>query len=230
MAKERLFSRWIITALLAALLTAGCGVNKSESMAPLPEEIKISDSCQWLTAQRAESVFQDIKDLRETFAEGIGKVENPTIVFSKESKKEDTITVEADFEADYTIIRKPDDNPIIQGMYEAKKNLKLKKEKEFAEKCIQGYLTEMNATYQVTERYPTTVIVKFNTKDKPEHYELFYDLVTEGKSNLAPFRQYAMENWKENVQERRQMGNEVLLENVEIDMENLTNQNETANR
>ena len=108
---------------------------------------------------------------------------------------------------------------------EAKKNLKTEKEKSFAEECIQGYLTEMNATYQVTERYPTTVIVKFNTKDKPEDYELFYDLVSEGKSNLVPFRQYAMENWKENVQERRQMGKEVLLENVEIDMENLKNQN-----
>ncbi len=140
-------------------------------------------------------------------------------------KKEDTITVEAAFEADYTITRRPADNPIIQGMYEAKKNLKTEKEKDFAEECIQGYLTEMNATYQVTERYPTTVIVKFNTKDKPEDYELFYDLVSEGKSNLVPFRQYAMENWKENVQERRQMGKEVLLENVEIDMENLKNQN-----
>ena len=73
----------------------------------------------------------------------------------------------------------------------------------------------------MTERYPTTVIVKFNTKDKPEDYELFYDLVSEGKSNLVPFRQYAMENWKENVQERRQMGKEVLNENVKIDMENL---------
>lgn len=223
--KEKLFSAVIAAALSAALFLTGCGEKKTGSMTPLPEEIQMSESCQWLTAQRAESVFQEIKDLREMLVEGIGTVEHPTIVFSKESKKEDTITVEAAFEADYTITRRPVDNPIIQGMYEAKKNLKTEKEKDFAEECIQGYLTEMNATYQVTERYPTTVIVKFNTKDKPEDYELFYDLVSEGKSNLVPFRQYAMENWKENVQERRQMGKEVLLENVEIDMENLKNQN-----
>lgn len=191
---------------------------------------RIQPGCHTVTEKMADRIYEDISDLEQKLNEGIRRIENSRLIFYKEEtvngdidsktpegngETENTVIVRAVFEADYTNIRNPKENPVIQGMYEAKNELATEKEKKAAQECIEGYLNEFYPQYKKTQRISLEFAVCTGTRQK-DAYMLYYEVIDENGERLEPLIQYAMENWMENPEERRQMGKETLLENVDI--------------
>lgn len=174
---------------------------------------RIQSDCSKITDQTAQAVFDDVRELEKELCDGIYAIENSRIVFLHEEAQEGAVIVRAVFEADYTSIRKPEDHPLIQGMYEAKAKLKSDQEKKDADAYIDGWLTEFYPTYQKTERVPLNIAVKMND-DQTQEYELYYPFVKNSKEKLKPLREYARKNWKEDTTEMKKTGKLRLLESV----------------
>ncbi|MDE7311310.1 MAG: hypothetical protein K2N87_06780 [Eubacterium sp.] len=234
-------SRKFICIVCAALFLSGCGTmqtaadgtsarktatdgtsaDKTTAGATDTGNIKtdgwrIQDGCQSITEKMAEEIYQKIYKMQQETYEGIQQIENARLVFLEEEKKEGMVTVRAAFEADWTGIRKPEDYPMIQGMYEAKAELSTEKEKKAADEYINGWLMELEPQYQKTERISWQVAVQFQETDK-DGYRLLYPFVQESKETLMPLEQYIQEYCKENAKESRRMGKERLLEMVQED-------------
>ncbi len=171
---------------------------------------RIQEECSQLTEQMAEEIYTKVLTLRQKLTKGRCTLENGKMVFLTEEIKERIATVRAVFEADETIVRKPCDDPLILGMYEAKEQLATDEAKKEAEACINGWLAELEPEYLKTYRLVLEVVVKFDITDK--NYSLYYPVQEEAKETLEPFERYASEHWKENGQERRQMGCERIFE------------------
>lgn len=115
------------------------------------------------------------------------------------------------FQADWKRVREPIDDPLIQGMLQARDELESPEEKEAAGKIIDGYIVEMNSEPE-SERIETKFVAQISPEN--ETLELFYPFVQEGKETLLPFREYAEENWFENAEKRMQEGRRRLIVEV----------------
>ena len=116
------------------------------------------------------------------------------------------------FQADWKRVREPIDDPLIQGMLQARDELESPGEKEAAGKIINGYLVEMNSEPE-SERIETKFVAQISSGN--ETLELFYPFVQEGKETLVPFREYAEENWSEDAKKRMQEGRRRLIDEVQ---------------
>lgn len=179
---------------------------------------RIQAGCSNVTEELAEAVYQEVLELKQELSEGIYEMKNSRMIFLREEVKGDGVEARAVFEADYTGVRKPEDHPMIQGMYEARAELKTDKDRKAADEYIDGWLKELYPEYQKTERYSLEVAVKFKT-DHTKEYKLYYPFVKNSKEKLKPLRKYAEKNWKEDKEQRHQMGRTRLFEYVELSHE-----------
>ena len=212
----------ICAVVFVGLLLAGCGsaqagTVKTEDHHTKSEGWRIQEDCTKITEEMAEDIYQKVLELEQELYAGREAVENSRIVFLNEETAGAEIIVRAVFETDLTSIRRPEDDPMIQGMYEAKNTLTTDKEKKAAEQYIEGWLLELRPQYQKTQRIPINIVIKLDAENESE-YHLYYPFVEASQETLIPLEQYAMENWMENKEKRKQMARDMLLENVEIDM------------
>lgn len=228
----------IYMTVFAMLFLAGCGASRADTVKANDSGMKnegwrIQEACSEITDEMAEKIYQDILKLEQDLRKGICTVENSRIVFLKEERKDNEVTVRAVFESDVTGIRKPKDHPMIQGMYEAKDKLVTDEQREAAETYIQGWLAELEPEYRKTYRLSHDIVVKFDMKNGKE-YHLYYPFQKESneisepsgqpEETLEPFEQYAADHWKENAEEQRQMGTDRVLEEagvIHINSQNL---------
>lgn len=173
---------------------------------------RIQDGCRHMTEALAEDIYQDVLALEQELCDQINEIENSRIIYLTEETKENAVFIRAVFEADYTVIRKPEDHPMIQGMYEAADELLTEQEKKAADAYIDGHLKELYPLYQQTNRVPLDVVVKLDADSSG--YQLYYPYVENNKEKLKPLHKYAVKNWKEDPKQMKRMGRKILLDNV----------------
>lgn len=177
-------------------------------------DIKIENECENLTSGKANAIAKEIKEIMIETQKDINVLENFSVKFSNERPKEEKTVIDVTVEADWTTIRKPEDNPVIIGMNEVVESLKTEEEKKKAKVIISGFLAEMEGEYNKTERLPDYFRVTF--KDKSDlNYEIFCMQSIKEDTILYPMREYYEKNYKENREERIKLGRETLLENME---------------
>ena len=182
-----------IILIMTAICLAGC--TKEEAFV---------DSCDSEIAEQVTSIMQESQ-------KGRYNLENCEVLVTEESKEAGFLIRRMTFQADWKQIREPEDDPLIQGMLQARDELKSPGEKEAAGRIIDEYIVEMNSESE-TEKIETKFIAQISLEN--ETWELFYPFVQEGKETLLPLREYAEENWFENAGKRMQEGRRRLIAEI----------------
>ena len=184
---------------------------KNESYTQDNPDIICDFTCSALTDDMAVKLGNEVKEIMMDGQEGAYKLDNFTIAFSNQTKKDKDIFIDITVMADWKTIRKPEDSPVIIGMNEVAKELKTKEEIDKANGIISGYIAEMNP-YNKLERLPDYFKVRF-IKGNTNKYELLYPERI-GKTTLYPLKEYYNKNFKENKEERMKLGRETLLRDL----------------
>ena len=196
--------------LAITLMLTGCGKdNKKES-----NTIIIENTSNKLSQEQANKYAKSIQTIIVETYIGINSIENFKVIFEDEKDKIDKINVTV--ESDWTVIRKPEENPVILGMKEEIKALKNEKEKQLAEEIMEGFLKEFEAEYQKTQRIKEKLVLEKKASEK-EEYEIFYPEIIDGKSTLYPMKEYYDKNFKEDVEQRKELGHNTLLERLSLE-------------
>ena len=182
-----------IILIMTAMCLAGCSKEKA-----------FVDSCDSEIAEQVTSIMQESQ-------KGRYNLENCEVLVTEESKEAGFLIRRMTFQADWKQIREPEDDPLIQGMLQARDELKSPGEKEAAGRIIDGYIVEMNSEPE-TEKIETKFVAQISLEN--ETWELFYPFVQEGKETLLPLREYAEENWFENAGKRMQEGRRRLIAEI----------------
>ena len=182
-----------IILIMTAMCLAGCSKEKA-----------FVDSCDSEIAEQVTSIMQESQ-------KGRYNLENCEVLVTEESKEAGFLIRRMTFQADWKQIREPEDDPLIQGMLQARDELKSPGEKEAAGRIIDGYIVEMNGEPE-TEKIETKFVAQISLEN--ETWELFYPFVQEGKETLLPLREYAEENWFENAGKRMQEGRRRLIAEI----------------
>ena len=182
-----------IILIMTAICLAGC--TKEEAFV---------DSYDSEIAEQVTSIMQESQ-------KGRYNLENCEVLVTEESKEAGFLIRRMTFQADWKRIREPEDDPLIQGMLQARDELKSPGEKEAAGRIIDGYIVEMNSEPE-TEKIETKFVAQISLEN--ETWELFYPFVQEGKETLLPLRDYAEENWFENAGKRMQEGRRRLIAEI----------------
>ena len=182
-----------IILIMTAMCLVGCSKEKA-----------FVDSCDSEIAEQVTSIMQESQ-------KGRYNLENCEVLVTEESKEAGFLIRRMTFQADWKRIREPEDDPLIQGMLQARDELKSPGEKEAAGRIIDGYIVEMNSEPE-TEKIETKFVAQISLEN--ETWELFYPFVQEGKETLLPLREYAEENWFENAGKRMQEGRRRLIAEI----------------
>ena len=182
-----------IILIMTAMCLAGC--TKEEAFV---------DSYDSEIAEQVTSIMQESQ-------KGRYNLENCEVLVTEESKEAGFLIRRMTFQADWKRIREPEDDPLIQGMLQARDELKSPGEKEAAGRIIDGYIVEMNSEPE-TEKIEIKFVAQISLEN--ETWELFYPFVQEGKETLLPLREYAEENWFENAGKRMQEGRRRLIAEI----------------
>ena len=182
-----------IILIMTAMCLAGCSKEKA-----------FVDSCDSEIAEQVTSIMQESQ-------KGRYNLENCEVFVTEESKKDGYVVRRMTFQADWKRVRESIDDPLIQGMLQARDELESPGEKEAAGKIIDGYIVEMNSEPE-TEKIETKFVAQISLEN--ETWELFYPFVQEGKETLLPLREYAEENWFENAEKRMQEGRRRLIAEI----------------
>ena len=182
-----------IILIMTAMCLAGCSKEKA-----------FVDSCDSEIAEQVTSIMQESQ-------KGRYNLENCEVLVTEESKEAGFLIRRMTFQADWKQIREPEDDPLIQGMLQARDELKSPGEKEAAGRIIDGYIVEMNNEPE-TEKIETKFVAQISLEN--ETWELFYPFVQEGKETLLPLRDYAEENWFENAGKQMQEGRRRLIAEI----------------
>ena len=182
-----------IIIIMTVMCLAGCSKEKA-----------FVDSCDSEIAEQVTSIMQESQ-------KGRYNLENCEVLVTEESKEAGFLIRRMTFQADWKRIREPEDDPLIQGMLQARDELKSPGEKEAAGRIIDEYIVEMNSESE-TEKIETKFIAQISLEN--ETWELFYPFVQEGKETLLPLREYAEENWFENAGKRMQEGRRRLIAEI----------------
>ena len=116
-----------IIIIMTVMCLAGCSKEKA-----------FVDSCDSEIAEQVTSIMQESQ-------KGRYNLENCEVFVTEESKKDGYVVRRMTFQADWKRVREPIDDPLIQGMLQARDELESPGEKEAAGKIINGYLVEMNS-------------------------------------------------------------------------------------
>lgn len=114
------------------------------------------------------------------------------------------------FWADWESIREVEDDPFIQGLRQAAETLSDEQEKAYAEEVIHDWVTEMQG-WSETERLETQIVVM---TDDVGTWTLYYPFVEDGKETLILLEEYAVTEWTEDSEARRQSGIDTMNEAV----------------
>lgn len=197
---------WIIV-LASILILTGC----SQEDEKVNDNIIIENASNKLSENEAVKYAKDIQKIMMETYKGINSLENFKFIF-EDGKNGIDVTVESD----WTTIRKPEENPILLGMKEEVEKLKDEKEKKMAEELVEGFLKEFEGEYQTTQRIEEKLILE-KRDSKEGEYEVFYPEEINGKITLYPMKEYYDENFKEDFEQRKELGRTTLLERLGLE-------------
>lgn len=197
---------WIIV-LASILILIGC----SQEDEKVNDNIIIENTSNKLSENEAVKYAKDIQKIMMETYKGINSLENFKFIF-EDGKNGIDVTVESD----WTTIRKPEENPILLGMKEEVEKLKDEKEKKMAEELVEGFLKEFEGEYQTTQRIEEKLILE-KRDSKEGEYEVFYPEEINGKITLYPMKEYYDENFKEDFEQRKELGRTTLLERLGLE-------------
>ena len=201
---------WIIV-LASILILTGC----SQEDEKVNDNIIIENTSNKLSENEAVKYAKDIQKIMMETYKGINSLENFKFIF-EDGKNGIDVTVESD----WTTIRKPEENPILLGMKEEVEKLKDEKEKKMAEELVEGFLKEFEGEYQTTQRIEEKLILE-KRDSKEGEYEVFYPEEINGKITLYPMKEYYDENFKEDFEQRKELGRTTLLERLGLEERDL---------
>ena len=197
---------WIIV-LASILILTGC----SQEDEKVNDNIIIENTSNKLSENEAVKYAKDIQKIMMETYKGINSLENFKFIF-EDGKNGIDITVESD----WTTIRKPEENPILLGMKEEVEKLKDATKKKMAEDFIEDFRKEFEGEYQTTQRIEEKLILE-KRDSKEGEYEVFYPEEINGKITLYPMKEYYDENFKEDFEQRKELGRTTLLERLELE-------------
>lgn len=214
--KKKKYIGVIIIFFCISIFCISCGkenIEKDSKTETSNDDIKIENNCKKLTTEKAREIAEEIREITTETQKDIYSLDNFFIKFENEKEVEGKLMVDITAESDWTIIRKPEENPIIIGMREAQSSLKTEKEKEKAEVFISGFLAEMQEEYdKKTERIPEYLKIRLDSES--ESYELLFPEVLNGETTLYSMKEYYDKNYKENRKEKIELGRNTLLEQM----------------
>ncbi len=186
----------ILAVICAAVLVAGAGAGFAAS-AVTPEkgfEEILQDNVKEVTGQ-VGGIISEAEKVRYS-------LENWELVIDSI----DETRADCTFYADWISTRRPEDDPMILGMYQAAEALDDRREKAYAEEIAQDWLVEMQS-WEEAERLDTRIVILPDEKGK---WLLYYPYVMDGVETLMPLEEYARDHWTEDEEERRQMGIDII--------------------
>ncbi|MEK3785444.1 hypothetical protein [Paenibacillus sp. FSL K6-1230] len=177
---------------------------------------QITNNATSLSAEQAKTIFKDIQDLYSSiYNSDINKLENFTIAFSNEQKQGTATFIDADVEVDMTLIRHPEDSPLIQGMKKAIAEIKNDADQARAETTMEGYLKEMEAEYKQTARVNAPMQIELNTSNAGDFaYTLYYLVENGGEITKYPAKEYFEDHFKENAVDKEQQGYDLIKQEL----------------
>lgn len=197
---------WIIV-LASVLILTGC----SQEDKKVNDTTIVENTSNQLSEKEAVKYAKDIQKIMVETYKGINSLENFKFIF-EDGKNGIDITVESD----WTTIRKPEENPILLGMKEEVEKLKDASKKKMAEDFIEDFRKEFEGEYQTTQRIEEKLILE-KRDSKEGEYEVFYPEEINGKITLYPMKEYYDENFKEDFEQRKELGRTTLLERLELE-------------
>lgn len=193
MGKHKLGKTIIIVAILAFLLIVLWNVKSKKNM----DEI-IAD-CETEITEQIYAVISEAEKVRY-------EISNYELeVVSIEENRADCI-----FLADWKSIREPEDDPFIQGMKQRAETLSDEQEKAYADEIIRGWIVEMQGWPQ-SERLETLITIISHDIGA---WNLYYAHVENGEETLFLLDEYAIDNWTEDAEARKQSGVDTMNEAI----------------
>ena len=147
-----------------------------------------------LSEKMAEAIAEEIAELMQDSAKGISGLENFSFTFYELESEQENRMLRVSVEADSTLVREPEESPLIQGMKKAQSELTYEAERTFARTMIDSMLAQMEADRE--ERICEPAI--FVTLDEKGDYELAY-----GDAERTPLEDYFQ---KENAEQEEILG------------------------
>lgn len=116
------------------------------------------------------------------------------------------------FGANWISIRKPEEDPMIQGMYQTAQSLSDEMQRTAALETADGWLAELQSWPE--EEYLEQPIVIMQEGEK---LVIYYPYVMDGAETLIPLKEFAKANWTEDAEQRYQQGVAVIREAFGMD-------------
>lgn len=105
------------------------------------------------------------------------------------------------FGANWISTRRPEDDPMIQGMYQAANSLSDEAQRAYALEIADGWLVEMQSWPQEEYLEQPIVIMREGSS-----LGLYYPYVMDGAETLIPLQEFIAANWTEDSEKRYQEG------------------------
>ncbi len=115
------------------------------------------------------------------------------------------------FYADWVSVRQPEDDPLIQGLYQAAQELDNPEEQAYALEIADDWLTEMQS-WPETERIGTPVTLMIEEGE----LRVYYPYITGGTEKLVSMEKMAAEEWTEDEEARRSQGVAIIEDAIEL--------------
>lgn len=113
------------------------------------------------------------------------------------------------FGGNWKSIRKPEEDPMVQGMYWAADNMFDATQKRLAQETADAWLSEMRSEPEEEYREYSVVIIL-----EGQSLEIYYPLAENGEETLIPLQEYADTGWTEDAEKRYQDGISMIEEAV----------------
>lgn len=200
--------------LVVCILIIMAGFVAYVELSKKAPKVLLSDECKDIEINMANKIAKDIQNVISTSQAGIYEIDNFMYFFDKEERKDESISFRINVTADWIMVRKPIDNPIIIGMYQACNEFDNEKEKNVAQDIIDGFLAEMQPEYKLLETVTYEVVVVLN-ETSSGHYELYYPIVKEQEETLILLNEYFV---VEDRNEKIELGKNTIFEMVKSEL------------
>jgi len=212
---------YFIMIAIIAIFLVGCSNIQEEKSIELVDLENGNDSftndSKYLTNEQAKAVYQDIVLLlQSTYPEETNQLKNAFVHFTDQKIDQNIVSVDAIVGVDSTSLIEADHAPLIVGMKRALLEVDDEKLKSAGTQYIDGHLKEMEPYYNSTNRLEFPLRLTFDQDNKGEFkYELFYLLTISGQNTLHPAQAYFDQHFKENAEEKEQLGYEMMKEELD---------------
>ncbi len=185
------------------LLCAGCTkVSEKES-----DKLNVLMYNVELKEELAQNVAAEIKDVILASKEGVYTVDDFSFLYHTDPQSVwlndgNMKQMEIHVSADYEMSRKPEESPLIQGMYDAQKELSTKEEQEHAQKIIDGHIAILREEGK-KQRLEYVLECVF---DEAGEFEISYTYIDENGGVWVPIEEYFV---KEDAEALRKSGYEL---------------------